>query len=349
MGEHGTWFDFLNRFSFWQTLMEKADNLLGRKKPMLLVFQESHFTLTHVLVTMLVLGFVIYGALQFKAGLAGADGGLVPPRKMNIRNVFETMAESVYGMVEGAMGAHNAPRFFPLVGTLWLFILFGNLIGLIPGFISPNDTIKTNFALAGTVFVLTHVYGIREHGLAYFKHFLGPTPALAPLMLPIEIVSHIARPISLTLRLMGNMVADHKVVFSFFMLVPILVPHRHRGLRWRARPGQGRAAAALEGIARNPNASDKLFTPMILGLALIESLVIYALVIAYMLQDKIASSTSASRSSTSPARRCSPRARPATSSTRSSRARSASAGSCPAWARRRWRCCGPARTSARCR
>ena len=65
MGEHGTWFDFLNRFSFWQTLMEKADNLLGRKKPMLLVFQESHFTLTHVLVTMLVLGFVIYGA-RFK-------------------------------------------------------------------------------------------------------------------------------------------------------------------------------------------------------------------------------------------------------------------------------------------
>lgn len=224
MGEHGTWFDFLNRFSFWQTLMEKADNLLGRKKPMLLVFQESHFTLTHVLVTMLVLAFVIYGALQFKAGLAGADGGLVPSRKMNIRNIFETMAEAVYGMVEGAMGAHNAPRFFPLVGTLWLFILFGNLIGLIPGFISPNDTIKTNLALAGTVFVLTHVYGIREHGLAYFKHFLGPTPALAPLMLPIEIVSHIARPISLTLRLMGNMVADHKVVFSFFMLVPILVP-----------------------------------------------------------------------------------------------------------------------------
>jgi F-type H+-transporting ATPase subunit a len=127
-------------------------------------------------------------------------------------------------MVEGAMGAHNAPRFFPLVGTLWLFILFGNLIGLIPGFISPNDTIKTNFALAGTVFVLTHVYGIKEHGLAYFKHFLGPSPALAPLMLPIELVSHVARPISLTLRLMGNMVADHKVVFSFFMLVPILVP-----------------------------------------------------------------------------------------------------------------------------
>lgn len=224
MGEHGTWFDYLNRFSFWQTLQEKAQSALGREKPMLLVFDKTHFTLSHVLVTMVVLGFVIYGALRFKGGLASADGGLVPPRRMNIRNFFEVMAESVYGMVEGAMGTHNAARFFPLIGTLWLFVLFGNVIGLVPGFVSPNDTIKTNLALAGSVFVLTHVYGVKEHGLAYFKHFLGPSPALAPLMLPIELVSHIARPISLTLRLMGNMVADHKVVFSFFMLVPILVP-----------------------------------------------------------------------------------------------------------------------------
>jgi F-type H+-transporting ATPase subunit a len=122
------------------------------------------------------------------------------------------------------MGEKNAKRFFPLVGTLWMFILFGNLIGLVPGFISPNDTLKTNVALALTVFVATHVYGIKEHGLAYFKHFLGPNLFLAPLMLPIEIVSHLARPLSLSLRLMGNMLADHKVVFSFFTLVPLLVP-----------------------------------------------------------------------------------------------------------------------------
>lgn len=224
MGEHGTWFDFLNRFSWWQSFSEKAENLLGRKKPMLLLFQESHFTLTHVLITMLVLAFVIYGATQFKRGLASADGGLVPPRRMNIRNFFEVMAESVYGMVEGALGEKHARRFFPLIGTFWLFILFGNLIGLFPGFISPNDTLKTNVALALTVFFITHIVGVKEHGLAYFKHFLGPSLPLAPLMLPIELVSHIARPISLSLRLMGNMMADHKVVFSFFTLVPLLIP-----------------------------------------------------------------------------------------------------------------------------
>jgi F-type H+-transporting ATPase subunit a len=223
MGEHGTWFDFLNRFSWWQSLMHKAEDAMGRGWKFM-VFQESHFSLTHVLVTLLVLAFVVFGASKFKKATASSDGGMVPPRTMNIRNFFEVMAESVYGMAEGAMGEKNGRKFFPLIGTLWLFILLGNLMALVPGFVSPNDTLKTNVALAVLVFVVTHVVGVKEHGLAYFKHFLGPSPALAPLMLPIEIVSHLARPVSLSLRLMGNMMADHKVVWSFFALVPLFVP-----------------------------------------------------------------------------------------------------------------------------
>lgn len=225
MGEHGTWFDYLNRFSWWQSLSHKAEQVLGRSdEPFLLLFQKSHFSLTHVLVTMLVLAFVVYGSLEFLKGTKSADGGVVPPRTMNLRNFFEVMAESVYGMVEGALGEKNGRRFFPLIGTFWLFILLGNFMALVPGFVTPNDTLKTNVALALTVFFITHFVGIKEHGLAYFKHFLGPSPALAPLMLPIELVSHLARPLSLSLRLMGNMMADHKVVFSFFALVPLFVP-----------------------------------------------------------------------------------------------------------------------------
>ena len=223
MGEHGTWFDYLNRVPAWRHLSESLQHSLGRSWRWQM-FGESAWSLTHVLVTILVLGFVTWGAMAFFKGTKTADQGLVPPRKMNLRNFFEYTAESVYGMVEGAMGEKNAARFFPLIGALWMFILFGNLIGLIPGFISPNDTLKTNVGLALFVFVLTHVYGVKEHGLAYFKHFLGPTPALAPLMLPIELISHIARPMSLSMRLMGNMLADHKVVFSFFALVPFIVP-----------------------------------------------------------------------------------------------------------------------------
>src|SRR5262249_55464444 len=87
-----------------------------------------------------------------------------------------------------------------------------------------TTTLKTNVALAGLVFLSTHFFGVREHGLAYFKHFLGPIWWLSPLMLPIELVSHLARPASLSLRLLGNMAADHKVVFTFFTLFPILLP-----------------------------------------------------------------------------------------------------------------------------
>jgi len=122
------------------------------------------------------------------------------------------------------MGEHNAQRYLSLIGTLAFFIFFSNVLGLIPGFAPPTATLKTNLAIAGFVFVMTHVLGVREHGIKYFKHFLGPVLWLSPLMLAIELISHIARPVSLSLRLMGNILADHKVVFSFFTLVPILVP-----------------------------------------------------------------------------------------------------------------------------
>ena len=223
MGEHGTWFDYLTKIPAWNSFNEWAQGKLGRGWKWQM-FGESGWTLTHVLITLLVVLFVAWGGFAFYRGLKTPDKGIVPPRTMNLRNFFEYMAESVYGMVEGAMGEKNAARFFPLIGALWLFILFNNLFALIPGFSAPTDSLKTNVGLALFVFLLTHYYGLKEHGLAYLKHFLGPSPALIPLMLPIEIISHIARPMSLAVRLMGNMMADHKVVMSFFALVPILVP-----------------------------------------------------------------------------------------------------------------------------
>ncbi|MGE0870855.1 MAG: F0F1 ATP synthase subunit A [Kofleriaceae bacterium] len=222
MGEHGTWFDYLNRFSWWHSINDSLQQTFERKSA--LATFPTGFTLTHVLITILVLLFTLWGAVSFVRGLKSPDQGMVPPRKMNLRNFFEFLAESLFGMVESSMGEKNAKRFYPLIGSLFIFILFCNLFALIPGFIAPTDTLKTNVGLALMVFLLTHIYGVKEHGLAYFKHFLGPSLPLAPLMLPIELFSHLARPLSLSLRLMGNMVADHKVVLSFFALVPILVP-----------------------------------------------------------------------------------------------------------------------------
>jgi len=223
MGEHGTWFDFLNRFDWWRGFDHWMQSKLERKSLLTDMF-PSGWSMTHVLITCLVVLFTLLGARAFLSGLKSKDEGLVPPRTMNFRNTFEYLAESMYGFVEGGMGEKNARRFYPLIGALFLFIFFNNLFALLPGFSAPTDTLKTNVGIAIFVFLLTHYFGVKEHGLAYFKHFLGPMPALIPLMLPIEIVSHVARPVSLAIRLMGNMMADHKVLMSFFALVPILVP-----------------------------------------------------------------------------------------------------------------------------
>jgi F-type H+-transporting ATPase subunit a len=222
MGEHGTWFDYLNRFSWWHDFHRWAEAKLGRTGGTAMF--PTGFTLTHVLITLLVVIFATWGALAFYQGTRSADKGAVPPRKFTLRSAFEMLAESLYGFVEGAMGEASAARFYPLIGSLFVFILFANMFALIPGFSAPTDTLKTNVGIAIMVFLLTHIYGVKEHGAAYFKHFLGPVPALIPLMLPIELISHLVRPVSLSLRLMGNMLADHKVVMSFFALVPILVP-----------------------------------------------------------------------------------------------------------------------------
>ena len=134
------------------------------------------------------------------------------------------LSDTVFNLMASVMGEKQARRYVPFIGTLFLFILFSNMLALIPGFLPPTDTLKTNLVLSVPVFLLTHVFGVREHGLKYFKHFMGPVWWLAWLMIPIEIVSHLARPVSLAMRLLGNIAADHAVVLAFFALIPFLVP-----------------------------------------------------------------------------------------------------------------------------
>jgi F-type H+-transporting ATPase subunit a len=228
MGEHSTWFDFLNGFDGWRNLTAWAEHWLGRGPDTeypwsFAMLADTHFSLTHVLEAMLVALFLIFGAFAYKGAVAHKDAA-VPPARFNLRNLFEMFCDGVLGTMEGVMGKKNAVKYLPFIGSLAFFIFFCNALALLPGFAPPTDTLKTNLALAILVFLATHYFGVREHGLKYFKHFLGPIAWLAPLMLPIELISHIARPMSLSMRLMGNMASDHKVVATFTMLVPLLVP-----------------------------------------------------------------------------------------------------------------------------
>jgi F-type H+-transporting ATPase subunit a len=230
MGEHSTWFDFLNNFEGWRQLSATLEYWLGRgehsKYPWkFAMLNETHFTLTHVLLALLVALFLIFGAFVYKGAVSRSkEDALIPPARFNLRNLFEMFCEGVLSLMEGVMGKKNALKYFPFIGSLAFFIFFSNVLALIPGFAPPTDTLKTNLALSMLVFLATHYFGVKEHGIAYFKHFLGPNKYLAPLMLPIELISHIARPASLAIRLMGNMAADHKVVATFTVLIPILVP-----------------------------------------------------------------------------------------------------------------------------
>jgi F-type H+-transporting ATPase subunit a len=178
--------------------------------------EQLHLHLgVHVMYTWFVMLLLIVVALLVKSSIQTVPGGL--------QNFFEPIIAGIEGMIEETMGPHGK-AYFPLIATLAFFILTSNLVALIPGFYPPTANLNTNAAMALTVFVMTHVIGLKEHGLAYLKHFCGPVPWLAPLIIPIELVGHLARPLSLTLRLFGNMYGHEIVLMIFFTLVPVLVP-----------------------------------------------------------------------------------------------------------------------------
>ncbi|MGZ8428215.1 MAG: F0F1 ATP synthase subunit A [Candidatus Deferrimicrobiaceae bacterium] len=154
---------------------------------------------------------------------------VIPEARLTVRNLFELILSFLVTLAEDIIG-HKAKRYVPLLATCFIFILFMNLLGLIPGFAPPTDKMNITVGLAVVVFLSTHYYGVKEHGIAYFKHFLGPVWWMAPIMLPIELVSHLARPLSLSLRLFGNITGDHLVVAIFLGLVPFVVPSIFYGL-----------------------------------------------------------------------------------------------------------------------
>lgn len=140
-----------------------------------------------------------------------------------VQNVIELLVLGLRNMVKDTMG-EKGMVFMPLLVTEALFIFTANIIGIIPGFHSPTADINTNSAMAIVVFITTHVVGVKVHGFKYIKQFLGPVWWLTPLMFPIELISHLSRPLSLTVRLFGNIRGEDMVLFVLLILLPYLVP-----------------------------------------------------------------------------------------------------------------------------
>lgn len=226
MGDHDTWYTLLMP-EFWTRLEHSAEPYLAREQQFMM-FQNTYFTLTHVAGAVLVVLFLLFATLLYRRSIHDPSRGVIPSRRFGLSAMVDGFVGAVYKLSTDVMGPKNAKRFLPFTGTIALFIFVSNLMGLIPGFLPPTDTLKTNFAIAILVFLVYNVYGIKENGLGYLAHFLGPKifgfPILFFLFLPIELISHIARPVSLSMRLTGNILADHKVVGIIALMVPLFVP-----------------------------------------------------------------------------------------------------------------------------
>lgn len=179
----------------------------------------------HVIGSVLVLIILVILALIFRSSIS-RDESVLPDSKFSLTNIFEILGlDFLFALFEDIFGSREkARKYYPLLAGSFFFILFANLLGIIPGFLPPTGNINTTLGFSLLIFIMYNYYGFQEHGAGYLKHFTGPVLFLAPLMVIIEIVSHIVRPVSLSLRLFMNITGDHMVLGVFTNLTHILIP-----------------------------------------------------------------------------------------------------------------------------
>ncbi|MFT7580562.1 MAG: F-type H+-transporting ATPase subunit a [Myxococcota bacterium] len=176
-------------------------------------------------------GHIFLGLLTFLVGLGMAFAarrkvrGELPPKKWGAAAFFDILTDALYGLMIPMMPREKALKYLPLMTATATFIFISNIMGLIPGLVPPTQSLNTTLAIGVFAFFYYNWEGIKAHGpINYLKHFMGPIWWLAPLIFPIEIISHLVRPASLGIRLMGNMFGDHQVLFNFMKFKLPLIP-----------------------------------------------------------------------------------------------------------------------------
>lgn len=174
----------------------------------------------HLFPDYVVMVIIVAAVLIVVFSLATRKLSLIPSRR-------QSLLEMTYGLFEGLLTDTIGPEgkpYLPVIGTVGLFIFSCNIIGLVPGFMSPTSKLNVTVGCALAVFFYYHAQGVRAQGLKYFKLFMGPIPVLAPLMIPIEIISHFSRPVSLSMRLFGNIFAEELLIVIMASIIPFLLP-----------------------------------------------------------------------------------------------------------------------------
>lgn len=223
-------FIFLNWFQGFNEFDAKVAQSLGNSwldgEPLHTVLPVTLAILTTLVIMTLI--------LITRASWKKSADRVVPEGRASVRNVMESILDTALNFGEMVLGSRDlAVRFMPLIGGLGAYILFSNFMGLIPFSGTSSSSLNVTIGPAILVFFATHYVGIKENGIRHFEEFLGPKMGgfwwLAPLFIPLEIVSHVSRPISLSLRLMGNMLGDHLLLsvflgFGVISILPIVVP-----------------------------------------------------------------------------------------------------------------------------
>ncbi len=180
---------------------------------------------THILTFALVGIVLAIISVIYRAKTSNIDNAVVPDKGITLRNMVEMYGSFIYTQAKAVLGEKDASKYYTYVATVFILIFISNAIGLIPGFLPPTETLNTTLPFGVLTFLYFNFMGMKEQGVVnYLKHFAGPLWYLSVLIFPIEIISICIRPLSLALRLYGNMYGDHMVLTTFSGLAPAIVP-----------------------------------------------------------------------------------------------------------------------------
>jgi len=212
--------------SSWFTLFPGHEQFIELAQGSLLFGEAGMVVAQHLIGALCVFAFLVIGGIRASKQFKSTP---VPARSFGFGMVYDAILGVAAGLCRDLIGTEEWKRYFPLIGTLALFIFFSNVTGLLPGFAPPTDNLETTVVCAVIVFFYYNFHGLRRNGMGHIAHMANPaglkaTWLMAPLMLPIEIIGHLARPLSLALRLRGNMVGDHAVIAAFAAILPVLLP-----------------------------------------------------------------------------------------------------------------------------
>ena len=220
MPEHSSFLTFFLAH-IKDTLEHNADALgtsvMGHQEPTWASFEPLAAALLVAIIVLLV-------AVRVNSRLSRTDEALIPEQELTLRTFMEAFLGYFYDLAKSVMDAERAKRYFPLIGTSAIFVFFSNVMALIPGMPIATSSLNITLGCALVVFILFNAYGIAANGWSYVAHLAGPAWYLAPLVFPIELISLCVRPITLAVRLMINMTADHMMLGLFLSLIALLVP-----------------------------------------------------------------------------------------------------------------------------